>query len=93
MNATTHRLENLLKDHLHVLLYAYFWFGLFVCGLSAPDQRVAELSSTLVTEGWHLSLLSVVLVLPVPLIYWYRMRRPVGQIEPPSSKVSQSGEP
>ncbi len=68
------RIRDLLRNHLHVLLYTYFWFGLVVCGLSAPDHRIADLHSDLVTSGWHLSLLSVVLVLPVPLIYWYRMR-------------------
>ena len=74
MDRMGQRLQRLLKNHLHVLLYTYFWFGLFVCGLSAPDQRVAELHSSLVTKGWHLSLLSLVLVLPVPVIYWLRMR-------------------
>lgn len=74
MDGIGHRLKSLLNNHLHVLLYSYFWFGLFVCGLSAPDQRVAELHSSLVTKGWHLSALSLVLVLPVPVVYWLRMR-------------------
>jgi len=74
MDGTGQQIKSLFKNHLHVILYTYFWFGLFVCGLSAPDQRVAELHSSLVTKGWHLSLLSLVLVLPVPVVYWLRMR-------------------
>ncbi|MBU2488446.1 MAG: hypothetical protein KKA60_03550 [Proteobacteria bacterium] len=65
----------ILKYHLHVILYVYFWFGLFVCGLAAPDGRVEELGSGLISRGWHLSLLSVVLVLPIPILYAWRMRK------------------
>ena len=68
------KILHLLKYHLHIILYTYFWFGLFVCGLAAPDSRVAELNSRLITHGWQLSLLSAVLVLPVPLLYIWRMR-------------------
>lgn len=70
------RVKHLLKYHLHILLYAYFWVGLFVCGLFAPEDRVRALDSALVTKGWHLSLLSVLLVLPVPILYYLRLRRP-----------------
>ncbi|MBW1989245.1 MAG: hypothetical protein JRI97_06835 [Deltaproteobacteria bacterium] len=70
------RVKYILKYHLHVILYLYFWFGLFVCGLAAPRHRVEELGSSLVSQGWHLSLLSLFLVLPVPLAYLWRMRRP-----------------
>ncbi|MDP8255340.1 MAG: hypothetical protein P9M14_06290 [Candidatus Alcyoniella australis] len=65
-----------LKYHLHVALYTYFWFGLFVCGLLAPDDRIRALDTNLISHGWHLSLLSMLLVLPVPIIYLLRMRRP-----------------
>ena len=72
-----------LKFHLHIVLYTYFWFGLFVCGLLAPPHRVAELGSDLVSRGWQLSLLSVFLIFPVPLIYLVRMRRgALGTTEP-----------
>ena len=69
------RLKGFLKVHLHILLYSYFWLGLFLCGLAAPDARVAELHSRAVTKGWHLSLISVLLILPVPILYWARMAR------------------
>jgi len=68
------KLIHLFKYHLHVLLYTYFWLGLFICGLVAPQHRIDDLGSAIVTEGWHLSLLSLVLVLPVPILYYFRMR-------------------
>ena len=64
-----------LKYHLHIALYTYFWFGLFVCGLVAPPDKVAALETGLISKGWHLSLISVFLILPVPIIYLVRMRR------------------
>jgi len=64
-----------LKYHLHIVLYTYFWFGLFVCGLLAPANRVAELETNLISAGWQLSLISVFLILPVPVIYVVRMRK------------------
>ena len=75
MDDISRKLKDILKYHLHIVLYSYFWFGLFVCGLVAPDWRVAELKSEVITEGWHLSLLSLVLILPVPVIYYVRVRR------------------
>lgn len=68
--------KHLLKYHLHILLYVYFLLGLFVCGLFAPDDRVLALESALITEGWHLSALSVLLILPVPVLYYLRLRKP-----------------
>ena len=69
------RLIRFLKYHLHIALYAYFWFGLFVCGLVAPPERVAVLETDLISKGWHLSVLSVILILPVPILYIVRMRK------------------
>ena len=71
--------RNLLKHHLQIVLYSYFWLGLFVCGLGAPEHRVEELQSNVITKGWHLSLLSLVLILPVPIIYYVRIRRGTGK--------------
>ena len=62
----------LFKYHFHALLYFYVWFGLFVSGLVAPSDRVANLHSSLITQGWHLSLLSTLVVLPWPIIYVLR---------------------
>jgi len=69
------RVTRFLKVHLHIALYTYFWFGLFVCGLVAPSDRVAALETDLISEGWHLSLISVFLILPVPILYLIRMWR------------------
>lgn len=79
MTGIIKKLKDFLKDHLHIVLYLYFWFGLFICGLTAPDERVAELQSAVITKGWHLSLLSMVLILPVPIIYFFRLRRPAAE--------------
>lgn len=65
----------LLRYHFHVMLFIYVWFGLVVCGLLAPDARVEQLGSSLVTKGWHLSLLSTLLVFPWPVIYFFRFRK------------------
>ena len=75
MNGLFDKLKEFTKYHFHIVLYTYFWFGLFVCGLVAPENRISELGSSLITKGRHLSLLSLVLILPVPIIYYMRMRR------------------
>jgi len=64
-----------LQVHLPIVLYGWFWFGMFLCGFLAPDHRVAMLESGVITEGWHLSLMSVVLGLPVVVLYIHRMKR------------------
>ena len=56
--------------------YGWFWFGMFLCGILAPAERVTALESGVITQGWHLSLLSVLFGLPVLVLYWWRMRRP-----------------
>jgi hypothetical protein len=69
------KLVYLVKYHFHALLFTYIWFGLFVCGLTAPEHRVRELGSGLITQGWHLSALSCLLVLPWPVFYIIRFLR------------------
>jgi len=71
---TMAKLIYIIKYHFHVILYFYIWFGLFVCGLAAPQERVAELGSSIITQGWHLSVLSVFIVLPWPVIYVLRFK-------------------
>ena len=68
----------LVRYHFHAMLFLYIWFGLVVCSLAAPETRVEQLGSCLVTKGWHLSVLSTLLVLPWPLIYFFRFRRQTG---------------
>jgi len=63
-----------LTLHLPVLLYGWFWLGMFLCGLLAPADRVLGLESALVREGWHLSVMSCVLGLPVLVLYAWRLR-------------------
>ncbi len=65
----------LIRYHFHVMLLLYVWFGLVVCGLLAPDARVEQLGSSLITRGWHLSVLSTLLVFPWPVIYFIRFRK------------------
>jgi hypothetical protein len=61
--------------HLPALLYGWFWFGMVLCGLLAPKGRVQELESSLVTEGWHLSLMAGVFGAAILSIYYWRMSR------------------
>ena len=63
-----------LLRHFHVLVFASFWFSLGLYGLVAPPARVALLESGLVTEGWHLSLLALLLGGPVLALYVWRAR-------------------
>lgn len=71
-NPTAH--SSWLVVHLPIVLYAWFWFGMFLCGFLAPAERVAMLESGVITAGWHLSAMSVVLGLPVVLLYIHRMK-------------------
>jgi hypothetical protein len=68
----------LIRYHFHVMMFLYVWFGLVVCGLVAPDARVEQLGSSLMSRGWHLSVLSTLLVFPWPVIYFIRFRRQAG---------------
>ena len=61
------------KTHLPALLYGWFWFGMFLCGLLAPSDRVQALESGLVSEGWHLSVLALILGVPIMVTYWLRV--------------------
>ena len=62
-----------VTTHLPALLYGWFWVGMVLCGLLAPDHRVAALDSALVTEGWHLSVMACLLGSPPLVAYWLRM--------------------
>ena len=59
--------------HLPAWLYGWFWLGMCLCGLLAPADRVAELNSSLIREGWHLSVLALALGGPILVAYWLRM--------------------
>ena len=63
-----------LKTHIHVLIYAGFWGSLSSYGLLAPPERMALLESRVITEGWHLTALAVLLGGPVGVLYAWRMR-------------------
>ena len=65
-----------LLVHLPAILYGWFFFGMFLCGLLAPDHRVAELESSLVTQGWHLSAMACLFGIPILTAYWWRVRSP-----------------
>ncbi len=68
-------LKKLFRDHLHAILYSYFWLGLFVGGLVAPEERVLQLESDWLIHGTQLTFLSLILVLPALIIYILRMRQ------------------
>ena len=68
-------LKKLFRDHLHAILYSYFWLGLFVGGLVAPEERVLQLESDWLIHGTQLTFLSLILVLPALIIYISRMRQ------------------
>ena len=68
------KLVYFIKYHFHAILFFYIWFGLFICGLAAPPDRVTKLGSDLITQGWHLSVLSMFIVLPWPIIYVIRFK-------------------
>jgi hypothetical protein len=63
-----------MKTHFHILLFAGFWMSLALQGLVAPPERVLLLESSIVTEGWHLSLCALGLGGPVLALYFWRMR-------------------
>ena len=68
-----------LTEHLHIVLYFYFWLGIFIGGLVAPQDRVEILNSDLIKEGWHLSMFSMILIFPVFIIYYIRVKKKKGQ--------------
>ncbi len=71
-----------LITHTSALLFAGFWVSLGSYGLWAPAERVALLESELVTEGWHLTAMAVLLGGPVLALYIWRMRtRSPGRIQ------------
>jgi len=65
----------ILIKHFHIVLYFYFWLGIFIGGLIAPKERIDMLNSSIITEGWHISLLSLLLICPVFVIYYFRVRK------------------
>ena len=69
-------LRQWLLRHLPVLLYGWFWFGMVLCGFLAPADRVQGLESTLITEGWHLSLMAGIFSAIIFVFYWWRTSRP-----------------
>ena len=60
------------KTHFPMILYSWFWLGLILCALFAPSDRVLILKSQLITQGWHLAVLSALLGGPVMWLYWRR---------------------
>ena len=62
--------------HFAITLYCWFFFGMALCGLLVPPERVAVLESALLTEGWHLSVLALLLSAPVLFLYRQRLRAP-----------------
>ena len=59
MDSSKKPIRQWLRDHLEITLIGWFFFGMALCGLLAPEERVALLESDLVTQGWHLSLMAI----------------------------------
>ena len=59
--------------HFPIILYTWFWFGLILCAIFAPSDRVLMLKSQVITEGWHLIVLSLILGVPIIVLYWRRV--------------------
>ena len=64
---------SMLVTHLPAILFGWFFFGMFLCGFLAPQHRVAELESTVITEGWHLSAMACLFGIPILSAYWLRV--------------------
>lgn len=63
--------------HFAITLYAWFFLGMALCGLLVPPERVAALESTVITQGWHLSVMAILFIGPVLLLY----RRALGRTD------------
>ena len=63
-----------IQRHFSAILYGWFFTGLAVSGLFAPSDRVAELNSDWVTQGWHLSMMALVFGSVTLGLYAWRMR-------------------
>ena len=63
-----------LKNHFPALLYGWFWLGLALSGFFAPADRVAELGSGWVSQGWHLSLMALTFGTVTLGLYCWRLR-------------------
>lgn len=59
MNSPRKPIRQWLRNHLEITLIGWFFFGMALCGLLAPQERVALLESEVVTQGWHLSLMAI----------------------------------
>jgi len=74
-NQTQSKRPSWVFIHLPVLLYGWFWLGMFLTGFLAPQHRVEELQSSVIQQGWHLSLLACILGIPPLVMYWRRVSK------------------
>lgn len=63
-----------IQLQLPPILYGWFWVGLALCGWFAPQERVEELGSAWVTQGWHLSAMALGFGVLTLGAYVWRMR-------------------
>ena len=66
---------NWIELHFPIILYIWFWFGLILCALFAPADGVLMLKSTMITRGWHLIVVAVVLSTPIIWLYCKRVSK------------------
>ena len=72
---TNGRLMEALRLHLPIILFGWFFLGMALCGLLAPYERVVELNSTVIGQGWHLSLLALTFGTAIITAYIWRLRQ------------------
>ncbi len=71
-------IKSIFRNHFHIIMFTYFWIGLAICGLYAPEERVLLLESSLIKEGWHLSILSLLTIAPVVILYLVKHKKSQG---------------
>ena len=64
-----------IELHFPIILYTWFWFGLILCAVFTPEERVLMLKSQVITKGWDLILVSVILSTPIFWMYWKRVSK------------------
>ena len=62
-------------NHFPFVIYVFVWFGIFVGGIFAPGEAVQVLKSNIITEGYHISLYSCIIMFPFMVFYLLRIFR------------------
>ena len=66
-------------NHLPVALYSFFWAGIFIGGIFAPQERIDLLDSSYLTKGYQISIISCILMWPFIIAYFIRFKHTSGK--------------